>query len=99
MGPPNFSTTYEEFSQCLLGYCGGICGDPALLSCAGAALGVIFGLAVPPIVSQLSGTTAIVKPWAPAVAFMVAVLVGVAFGVYPARRAALMDPIEALRSE
>ena len=73
--------------------------ETAVLSCAGAMLGVLVGLVVPPIVSQLSGTPAIVKPWAPGVAFAVAVLVGVGFGVYPARRAALMDPIEALRAE
>jgi putative ABC transport system permease protein len=40
-----------------------------------------------------------IAPWSILVAFGISVLVGVLFGLYPARRAALMDPIEALRHE
>jgi putative ABC transport system permease protein len=39
----------------------------------------------------------ILRPWSPLLAFTVSLVVGVLFGLYPARRAAMMDPIEALR--
>jgi ABC-type antimicrobial peptide transport system permease subunit len=41
----------------------------------------------------------VVVPWSLPLAFFIAVTIGVVFGLYPARRAASMDPIEALRHE
>ncbi len=73
--------------------------ETAVLSATGGALGVLVGMVVPGLIGRLSGITVSLSPGAPLVAFSVAMLVGVGFGLYPARRAALMDPVEALRAE
>ena len=73
--------------------------ETAVMSGTGGLLGVLLGVAVPPLVSSVSGMEAIVRPWSPILAFLIAVSIGIVFGVYPARRAASMDPVEALRAE
>lgn len=73
--------------------------ETAVLSGIGGALGVALGLAAPAVVSRLSGMTTVISPWSPLVAFAIAVSVGVGFGLYPARRASGMNPIEALRAD
>jgi putative ABC transport system permease protein len=73
--------------------------ETSVISAAGGLIGVALGVAVPPLVSKLSGMPAIVRPESPVVAFLIALTTGIVFGVYPARRAAMLDPGEALRSE
>jgi putative ABC transport system permease protein len=73
--------------------------ETAVMSATGGLIGVVLGLAAPPLVSQLSGMPVVIRPWSPILAFVIAVAIGVLFGVYPAKRAAQMDPIEALRAE
>jgi len=73
--------------------------ETALLSLAGAMLGAVLGLAVPSAVSWMTGRVTIITPFALLLAVGVAFLVGTSFGVYPARRAAMLHPIEALRNE
>jgi len=51
------------------------------------------------VVARFSGIPVVIRPWSPILAFCIAVSIGLVFGVYPARRAARMDPVEALRAE
>ncbi len=73
--------------------------EACTLAIVGGIFGVILGIAVAKTVTVLVGMPSIVKLWAVFAALAVAASVGVFFGVYPARRAANLDPIAALRFE
>ena len=70
-----------------------------VLSSGGGLMGIFLGVAIPVAVSRLAEIETALSWWAIIIAFSTSVLTGVVFGVYPARRAALMNPIEALRHE
>jgi putative ABC transport system permease protein len=73
--------------------------EAVMLSGAGGSLGVLMGIAIPFLVTWFAGLKTIVTFWSPPIAFGISALVGVVFGLYPALRAAEMDPVEALRHE
>ncbi|MBI5709373.1 MAG: ABC transporter permease [Candidatus Eisenbacteria bacterium] len=73
--------------------------ESAFLSLAGGALGVALGALAARAVSQLAHWPTMVNPGAVLLAFGFASMVGVFFGFYPARRAAGLDPVDALRYE
>ena len=73
--------------------------ETIVLSVGGGILGVALGLAIPLLVEHFAHMPTIVTPQAPIMAFFISAGVGVVFGLYPAWRAAAMDPVEALRHE
>lgn len=73
--------------------------ESATLSLIGAGIGIGLGLSLARVVSEVSPLPASVAPWSIAFALMVGAGVGILAGWYPARRAARLDPIAALRQE
>ena len=73
--------------------------EATVISTSGSLIGLVLGVLVPSLVSQVSGIPVVFRPWSPIIAFLIAVSIGVIFGVYPAHRAAMLDPVEALRAE
>jgi putative ABC transport system permease protein len=73
--------------------------ESVMLSGTGGVLGVLLGIAIPYAVTYLAQMKTIVTLWSPFIAFFISTLVGMVFGLYPALRAANMDPVEALRHE
>ncbi len=73
--------------------------ETVVLSVGGGLLGVALGLLIPVVVEATADMRTIVTPSAPLLAFLISAGVGVIFGLYPAARAARMDPVEALRHE
>ena len=73
--------------------------ESVTLALVGGALGVLFGVGLAKTVTALIGMPSTIKLWAVAAGLIVAASVGVFFGVYPARKAAMLDPIAALRFE
>jgi len=73
--------------------------ESVMLALIGGVLGVLSGVGVAEIVTALIGMPSSIKLWAVAAGLFVAGSVGVFFGVYPARKAAKLDPIVALRFE
>jgi putative ABC transport system permease protein len=69
------------------------------LSLIGGIVGIILGISGSELVSALAGWPTVVAPLSVLLAFAFSALVGIFFGFYPAYKASLLDPIEALRYE
>ena len=73
--------------------------ESILISIGGGIVGIAFGYFLSWLIAQAAEWKTIVTPASIAIAFGVSVAVGVVFGIYPARKASRIDPIEALRYE
>jgi putative ABC transport system permease protein len=73
--------------------------EAVLLSLAGGALGVGLSVVVCEALTRVVGMTTVIEPTIVALAMGFSAAVGIFFGLYPARKAAKLDPIEALRYE
>jgi len=73
--------------------------EAVLISGFGGVLGIAVGVLSIPLVANFNQGVALLAPKSIPLAFGVALLIGLVFGLYPAVRAARLDPIEALRYE
>ena len=73
--------------------------EAVVLSVGGGLIGIGLGVGVAKIVSAKVGWNTLVSPESVALAFAFSAAIGIFFGFYPARKAAGLDPIEALRYE
>ena len=73
--------------------------EAILISIGGGVLGVALGILSIPLAASLNSGLALLEPGSIPLALIVSVVVGILFGIYPALRAARLDPIEALRYE
>jgi putative ABC transport system permease protein len=69
------------------------------LSTFGGVVGIVLGFVLAIIISKVSPLPASVQVWSVAIGLGITAAVGLFFGLYPAMRAARLDPIEALRKE
>jgi putative ABC transport system permease protein len=73
--------------------------ESILLSVLGGVIGTVLGAGIALTISSVTPIPASVEVWSVAVGITITALVGLFFGLYPAMRAASLDPIEALRRE
>jgi putative ABC transport system permease protein len=73
--------------------------ESAVMAGVGGAFGVLLGVAVAQVVTLLAGFPSAVALWSVFAGLLMATATGIFFGVYPARKAAELDPIVALRAD
>ncbi|MBM3547404.1 MAG: FtsX-like permease family protein [Alphaproteobacteria bacterium] len=73
--------------------------EAVTLSLIGGTVGILLGIVGSVAIASLAGWPTLIEPWAILVAFLFSGAVGVFFGFYPAKKASVLDPIEALRFE
>jgi len=73
--------------------------EAVLISFAGGLVGIVLGFAMSELIAWSAGWSTIVTVGSILLAFIVSISVGLAFGIYPAMKAARLDPVEAIRYE
>lgn len=70
-----------------------------MMSVTGGLIGVLLGVGVSYLVKVVANWPIYIEPWTIIMSFSVCTFIGVFFGWYPAKKAARLDPIEAIRYE
>jgi putative ABC transport system permease protein len=106
LGAKQRDIVYQFLAETLVlsligGLLGALCGlaCPPVVTYARELLNRFFPTVTANLPSHIQQLTPIIAPWSVAAAVVISLVVGIVFGMYPARRASLMDPIEALRHE
>jgi putative ABC transport system permease protein len=73
--------------------------NTCVLSIGGGLVGLLLGVAIPMVITLTTDMPTVVEPYSLFLAFGISAGIGIVFGLYPAMRAASLDPIEALRHE
>jgi putative ABC transport system permease protein len=73
--------------------------EAVILSLFGGAIGILVGIGFGKIIGTLAGLTVVIDPLVIIIAFVFSGAVGIFFGFYPAKKASLMNPIDALHYE
>jgi putative ABC transport system permease protein len=73
--------------------------ETILISATGGCIGIILGVVMAKGINLFAGWDTVISLYSVVISFGISALVGIVFGIYPARQAAKMDPIAALRFE
>jgi putative ABC transport system permease protein len=73
--------------------------EAMMISFVGGSFGIVFGFLMSRMIAWFAGWSTIVTASSILLAFVVSITVGLVFGIYPAMKAARLDPVEAIRYE
>lgn len=73
--------------------------ESIVLSCLGGIFGILLGVGSARLVTYFTGWSTVISPSAIILSFTFSAAIGIFFGFYPAKKAAALDPIDALRYE
>ena len=73
--------------------------ETVVLSMTGGLIGLAIGILLPTVITHAAGMPTVITGWSLALSLTISVGIGIVFGLYPAMRAARLNPIEALRHE
>jgi len=75
------------------------CNESIFISFIGGFIGILLGIGIALLVAEFGGWPITITPFSIAISFAFSAFVGIFFGWYPARKAANLNPIDALRYE